>query len=270
MKKMAASWLIALAPVLGHSQGIPLNTTSGGDIGLEISGRSYESERNGAFEESIKGRKLGLVGSFTQAYDNQWFWGGEGRIATGATSLDSRNSISLGQRSGDPETTLELRLTAGLDIATGNQMLSPYAGLGYQSTTSYLKGYTSLNGSSTTRGRDLVYIPLGVTHRAVISETARFATTFEYDLLLDADQQTYYTDFVGGTQDLQTSHSKGYGARLRFAYETARWSTSLFYHHWRLDASPAGTFVLGGTVYSTTHPENVVRELGLQLRYRFH
>lgn len=266
MKKLAAGWLIALAPLLVHAQGLPLNTTTGGDIGLEISSRTYESEVNGAFLESIKGRKLGIAGSFTQALENGWFWGGDARIATGGTSLD--NALA-GQRSGDPETTTEVRLTIGTDFAVGTQMLSPYAGLGYQGVTSYLKGYTSLGDASTTRSRDLVYLPLGVTHRFAVGETARFATTLEYDVLLEAQQQTHLTEIVGYTQDLSTTQRKGSGARLRLAYETARWSTSLFYQQWNLDASDPGTYVDGGTVYTARHPENVTRELGLQLRYRF-
>lgn len=266
--KLAATWLMALAavPAFVQAQGIPLNTTSGSDFGILISDQSYEADRDGVFAMSVVGKKIGVVGSFTQALGNDWFWGGDARLTTGATAL---NSTTLGRRSGDPETTMELRLTGGTDFTAGSQVLSPYAGLGYRAVFSYLKGYTNNGSASTSRSSTLVYVPLGVTHRFKVAEDARFATTLEYDYLLEGMQRTHYTEIIGYTEDLRTTQRKGHGARLNLAYETARWSTGVFFHYWDIKESEVGTYATTTTVYAATHPRNVTREVGLQIRYRF-
>jgi len=269
MKRWLNVWLLVLSmvPAIGQAQtALPLKTISGSDLGIQLSDHSYESDRDGAFAMSVLGKKIGIIGSFTQA-NSDWYWGGDARIATGATSF---NSATLGRRSGDAETLMDFRLLVGRDIGNGSQVLSPYIGLGYRSMFSYLKGYTDTGAASASRSSTQSYIPLGVTHRFRAGTDARIATTLEYDYLLEGTQRTYYTDIIGYTEDLRNAQRLGYGARLNLAYETVRWSAGVFYHYWNIQESEVGTYSDGTFVYSTTEPHSITREVGLEIRYRFH
>lgn len=269
MKTWPVVWLLALGmvPALAHAQGNSLQTESGGDIGIQVFDYAFDADRNGVFDMSLASKKLGVVGSFTQAFADGWFWGGDGRYATGATTF---SSAARGSNSGNSENLLELRLTLGRDIKAGTQALSPYAGLGYRSIYSNLKAYTNTGFVSPTRTSNQVYLPVGITHRFALGDKARVATTVEADYLIAGTQQTRYTDIVGYISDLSVTQKKGYGGRLAMAYETARWSAGVFYHYWNIQESEVGTYADSTTVFSATEAHNITRELGIQLKYRFH
>lgn len=269
MKYRPMAWLLTLSSLslLAHAQGIPLDTRSGSELGIALSDYSFESDRDGVFAMSVQGKKLGITGSFVQALNNGWYWGGDGRIATSTTSM---TSATLGRRSGDPETLGEARLTLGRDLDSDSQVLSPYTGIGYRSIYSYLKGYTDTGNMSTTRSHTMSYILFGATHRLRLGSDARLATTLEYDYMLEGTQRTNYTDIAGYTQDLHNSQRLGHGARFQFAYETQDWSAGVFYHYWNIQESDVGTYAAGPTVYVATEPHNITRELGVLLKYRFH
>lgn len=267
-EKIACGWLMALimAPSLAHAQGVSLRTTSGGDLGVQVLGYSYDAERNGTSELALASKKIGIVGSFTSAHPDGWFWGGEGRYASGGTTF---YSATRGSNSGNPESLIELRLLAGKDIITGAHVWAPHIGLGYRSIYSNLKGYTDAGYVSPTRTANQVYLPIGVTHRMAAGPDARWSTTAEADYLLTGTQQTRYTDIVGYVSDLNVTQRRGYGARLTLAYETVRWSAGIFFHYWNLDESELGTYANSTTFYSSTEARNVTREAGIQLRFRF-
>lgn len=248
------------------AQVLPLRTVDVGEIGLQVSDYSYEADRGGTFAMSLLGKKLGLVAGFTQALGNTWFWGGEIRALTGATAF---SSATTGRRSGDTETLTELKLTAGSDFELGRHVIAPYAGLGYRTVFSLLKGYTSTGNAMPSRNAEQAYLPLGLTHRMHSGPAARIATTLEYDYLLGGTQRTQYTDISGYTQDLSNSQRQGHGARLRIAYETRHWSAGLFFHYWNVEESQEGTYAKGTTVYTSTEPHNISRETGVEIRYRF-
>ena len=115
----------------------------------------------------------------------------------------------------------------------------------------------------------MLYLPLGVTHRFRLSEQARWATTLEYDHLIEGTQKSYMTDIVGYTSDLENQQNKGRGLRLNLAYETTTWSAGVFYHQWNIADSEMGTFTSTTAVYSGYEPKNTTREIGVQLKYRF-
>lgn len=269
MKKWKAVCLLALGmgPLLAQGQGISLKTETGGDFGIQVFEYTFDADRDGAFDMALASKKIGVVGSFTRAYPDGWFWGGDARYATGATSF---SSAAQGSNSGNSENLLELRLTAGRDIQAGSQILSPYAGLGYRSVYSNLKDYTSTGYVSPTRTANQVYIPFGLTHRFAVNNKARVATTVEADYLLTGTQQTRYTDIVGFVSDLSVTQKRGFGGRLAVAYETAQWSAGIFYHYWNIQESEIGTYADSTTVFSATEAHNITRELGMQLRYRYY
>jgi len=268
MLNWTAPWLLALAalPALAQAQGLPLKTVTGGDVGIQVFGHTFDADRDGAFDMWLASRKIGLAGSIAQVLEDDWHWGGEARMATGVTSY---SSAARGSNSGNAETLTEFRLTLGHDFTVGQQVLAPYAGLGYRTVLSYLKGYTNAGYVSPTRSGNLVYLPIGVIHRYSLGSDARLATTLEYDHLLQGTQKTHYTDIVGYVSDLSVTQKKGKGARLSVAYETARWSTSVFFHYWNIEESEVGTYANTTTVFSATEAHNISRELGIQIRYRF-
>lgn len=257
---------LALMPLLAQAQGLALHTATGSELGVQLYGHAYDADRNGASDLSMESRKLGVAGSFTQALADGWYWGGDGRYAWGATTY---SSAARGRNSANPETLAEVRVIAGRDVAMGSQLLSPYAGLGYRSVDSRLKGYTDTGYVSPSRIGNLVYLPIGVTHRMRLEPGARLSTTLEGDYVLGGTQTTRYTDIAGYVSDLNVSQRQGYGARLGLAYETENWSTGLFFHYWNLQESEPGTYANGTTVYTATEAHNVTREIGIQLKYRF-
>lgn len=269
MKKLTAAWMIALStvPALVHAQGIPLKTTSGGDVGFQISDYKYEEDANGAFFMSLEGKKIGLTGSFTQALDNNWYWGGDARYVKGNTSY---TSASTGSSSGNDEDYVDLRLTTGKDFEPGGSVLSPFAGFGYRSLSVNTKQYTSTGNAMYRRKSTYIYIPVGLTHRVRLNGESRISTTLEYDYLLEGTQRSYLTDVVGYTSDLYNTQRKGYGARLNLAYETANWSAGVFYHYWNIQDSDIGTYTMTPNLYNTgIEPHNITREFGVQVKYRF-
>lgn len=268
MKKQTAIWLIALSSVsaLSHAQGIPLQTRNGGSLGILVSDQSFEADRNGAFDMYLAGKKIGISGDFTQVLPSGWYWGGDARMAWGATTF---SSAARGSNSASAESLTEVRFTAGRDIELGSTVLSPYIGLGYRSVLSLLKGYTTTGHVSPTRDGNLVYVPLGLTHRLRLGADARLATTLEYDYLLQGTQRTQYTDIQGYIRDLSVTQNKGRGLRLGLARETRHWSAGVYYHYWDIDESEAGTYANATTIFTATEAHNITRELGIQIRYHF-
>lgn len=268
MKKFVTLSLACLAATAVHAQGMPLKTTTGSEIGIQISGYKYEEDVNGSFFMSLQGNKVGVTGSFTQAYEDDWYWGGDARFANGHTDYQS---ASTGTKSANPDFYLDARLTVGRDFETGQQVLSPYAGLGYRYLNNDLRGYSSTGAVGYRRTSSYIYIPIGVTHRFRVSNDARFATTFEYDYLLQGIQRSYMTDITsaGNNTDLDNLQRNGHGLRLNLAYETPRWSAGVFYHYWNIADSEIGTYTRPGFVLSGYEPHNITREVGVQVKYRF-
>lgn len=268
MTRWLAPLLLPLAtlPLALRAQEIPLHTVTGSELGIQLFGQAYDADRDGAADLSMESRKLGITGSFTQALADGWYWGGDGRYAWGATTY---TSATRGRNSANPETLAEVRLIAGRDFAAGHHIISPYAGLGYRSIDSRLKGYTDTGYVSPNRVGNLVYLPLGAIHRMRLDATSRLSTTLEGDYLLGGTQTIRYTDIAGYVSDLNVSQKSGYGARLAVAYETDNWSTGIFLHYWNIQESEPGTYANGTTVYTATEAHNVSREIGVHLKYRF-
>ena len=256
---------------LSHARGMPLNTSSGAEVGLQLSHSSREEDDEKGYFMNLKGRKIGLMGSFTQSLAERWYWGGDLRISWG----DSNQNGSSSAKGSTPETHTDTRLTLGRDFPFGNQMMSTYLGLGYRTVSSdILSGSTAYE-----RNSNYTYMPLGLTHRFRLGADARFATTFEYDYLIEGLQQNNVSGYTNGTythtSGITMAQRKGRGMRLQMAYETTDWSAGLFFQHWDIGASDVGV----GTGYDNTtlnplaiygtEARNITREIGVQLKYRF-
>lgn len=269
MKQPIAVCLFALLalPALVQAQNISLKTLNGGTLGILVSDQSFEADRGGVFDMHLAGKKLGISGSFTQVLPNDWYWGGDARMAWGATTF---SSATRGSNSASPETLTDIRFTVGRDLQLGKVVLSPYAGLGYRSLVSFLNGYTTSGHISPARDSTLVYLPLGLTHRFRLGPDARIASTLEYKHLLQGTQRTKYTDIAGYTNDLNVTQNKGRGMRLGLARETSRWSAGVYYHYWDIQESELGTYANTTTVFSATEAHNISREVGIQIKFQFH
>jgi hypothetical protein len=269
MKKLKVAWLIGLVTfsALLQAQGIPLKTTTGGDVGLQASSYKYEETQNDSFFMSYEGKKIGLTGSFTQALENSWYWGIDARYATGSNSY---TSATRGNSSNNSESYVDLRVTAGKDFEGTSNLLSPYAGLGYRSLSDDSINYSTTGNLGYRRKSTYIYIPIGVTHRVRLGAESRLSTTLEYDYLFQGTQRSYWTDIVGYTSDMYNTQRYGYGARLSVAYETATWSAGIFYHYWNIQDSDIGAYTIDPNLYNTgIIPSNISQEFGVQVKYHF-
>lgn len=269
MKNLTATCIIALStfPALVNAQQISPRTTNGGDIGLQISDYKFEADRDGVFDKSREGKKIGLTGSFNQALENNWYWGGDARYASGNTVF---TSATRGTNSANPESYLDMRITVGKDLEFWGNVLSPYTGFGHRTLTDDTSNYTD-TGRIVYREKSVyLYVPIGLTHRFRLGSQSRFSTSVEYDYLLEGTQISYWTNIVGYTSDLYTTQRKGFGGRLSFAYETVTWSATLFYHYWNIQDSDLGNYTDSLlNIYSDITPHNITKEVGVQIKFRF-
>ena len=270
LKKSFTFGLLVLAGFLvpAHADNLSLKTISGFDIGGQISSYKYEeTDPNGNFFMSLEGSKIGATGSYTRALNNNWYWMADGRFAAGSTNY---TSAATGSKGSNPDRYLDLRFLVGRDCEVGNYVLTPFAGAGYRTLYNDLTGYTSTGNIGYRRTSRYAYLPLGLTHRFHVNDQARVATTLEYDYLLEGTQRSYTTDISGYTSDLVNTQRNGYGLRLNVAYETMPWSVGVFYHYWNIQDSDVGTYTDATRVYSGIEPRNTTKEVGIQIRYRFH
>ncbi len=247
---------------------MPLTTTTGGDIGIQVSSYHYEEDVNDAYFMSLDGKKLGITGSFTQTLPDNWYWGADGRYVGGNVDYDSAGS---GSKSANPDAYFEGRVTVGRDFEFDAQVLAPYTGLGYRYLNNDLRGATTTGASGYRRTSNYIYLPLGVVHRMRAGAQARWATTLEYDYLVQGLQRSYVTDVTAGayTSDLENLQRSGYGLRLSLAYEQEDWSIGVFYHYWNIARSDTGVYTDATKVYTGYEPHNITTEGGVQLKYRF-
>jgi hypothetical protein len=249
------------------AQVMPLQTTNGSELGVEVSSYRYEETLNGAFFMATEGNKVGLNAAFSQALGDDWFWGGDIRQSHGNVSYSSASS---GTKGGNPDIITEIRITGGRDRAWGTQVLSPYFGLGYRMLFNDLRGYSTTGAAGYRRISHYTYLPLGVTHRLRLDTQTRLSTTLEYDLFLEGRQQSFLSDINAASNDPTNTQREGYGVRLMVNYETLPWSVGLFVHHWNIADSDLALQTLGGTPYALImEPRNTTREVGLTFKLRF-
>lgn len=269
MKKTVALGLYAVANLLCAAQaaGPSLNTTTGGDIGLQASTYRYEEVVNDRTFMTTQGTKLGVTASGVRALESDdwrgWFVGADGRIAGGYVDYEGS-----GTKSGVSDNLVEFRVTGGRDFAMNGYVLAGFAGVGMRKLYNDLRGQTSTGATGYRRDSTYLYLPLGVTHRFAWNEQARVSTTLEYDYLLEGSQLSYTTDF-GALNDARNVQRKGYGMRLSSAYEMRQWSFGVFYNYWNIDDSERATYILLPYLYTVIEPKNSTREFGVAIKYRF-
>ena len=254
-----------MMPAFTHADNLPLTTTSGSELGLQISDYKYEEQFNGAFLMSNAGTKWGFTGSYTQTVGNGWYWSGDARFALGEVKY-----TGTGTKEGNPDLLFDGRLIGGKDFARGKYLLSPYAGLGYRMLYNDLRGLTSSGAAGYRRTSRYIYLPLGLTHRFRWDDQARVSTSVEYNYFLEGKQQSFLSDSNSQSNDPVNTQKNGYGIRLVSSYETMSWSLGLFYQFWSLKDSDRSALTAAGVpVGYVIEPQNTSTEVGIQLKYRF-
>jgi hypothetical protein len=259
-------WLLTGLPLIAAAQPLPLNSYTGGEVGVQISDYSYEEEVDDTFFMSLEGRKVGLVGSYTWAVRNGLYWQFDGRYAVGVNHYKSNRT---GELSTNPDEYADGRVYVGRDWDRGSQLLSFYGGLGVRTLKVDSRGYTTTGHLGYRRTSEYLYMPLGLVHRFRIGNAARWSTILEYDHLLQGTQTSYLSDIQGYDSDLKNQQFKGRGTRMSMAYETAQWSLGVFYQVWDVADSERGALVIGNTISVGLEPHNIAKEVGAQLRFRF-
>lgn len=241
------------------------HTIAGTELGIQSSSYKYEEEVNGAFFMSNQGRKLGLTWTATsQNFKSDWHAIWDFRYAVGNVEYKSAS----GTGNGVPDRLWDMRILFGKDYLAGGNVFFPYYGLAYRILYNDLR---KLGSGGYRRESEYLYLPLGVTHRFMISDKSRFVTTLEYDIFLDGTQTSYLSDIDPGLNNIKNGQHKGNGYRLSATYDYSRWSLGLFYIRWKIadsDYSPI-TYYGAITVYSGLEPKNETKESGIQMRYRF-
>lgn len=245
-----------------------IKTINGNEWGVSLSSYAYEEPSLGM---SIKGDKLGLNHLGTKLLDEGWFVKDDVRWAFGAV-----NYVGSGYQSGVPDWYVDARVLLGQDI--GEVGFSSFVGMGYRYLFNDLRGYSSSGAIGYRRESNYFYIPVGLTHRFVLQDSAVFATTLEFDQLLFGRQVSKLSDLVGhagytSASDITNIQTSGLGIRLDVMYEMDDLAWGPFFHTWHISQSGAVLRPLtqngASTWYNFSEPRNHTREFGLRMRSRF-
>lgn len=264
---LATLFLVAGLPIAALAQALPLTTLNAGELGFDVSSYRYQETGNGSSFMSNEGNKVGIAAGFSQALPDHWFWGVDARHASGNVSY---TSASTGSKGNNPDAITEYRLTGGKDYAFGSFVLAPYFGLGQRELSNDMRGYTTTGSAGYRRFSEYTYMPIGITHRMRAGTDARWSTSLEYDVLLEARQKSYMSDVNSTSNDPVNVQRQGYGMRLVASYETFFWTFGAFAHYWSLGDSDQALRTLSGVPSGLImQPQNTTREVGLQFRLRF-
>lgn len=262
---VCSGMVLACTTLASHADDtLSLNTSSGYEVGAQISRYLYEEEVDGNFFMHTKGNRFGLTGAATWTFGNDWYVGGDIRY-----SYSEVNYKGTGTHGGIPDKLWEVRATGGKDFSMNSYLLSPYIGIGYRNLVNELsetgpKGYR--------RESEYWYLPVGLTHRFQFDSESRISTSIEYDYFLRGQQQSDLSDVdrFPGFNNAKNDQNHGYGLRTTVAYERKDWSVGLFYDYWKIADSESTSLTNYGAPFGQLmEPKNTTDEYGVQVKYRF-
>lgn len=222
---------------------------------------------------STKGDKFGIGHAGALPLDGDWFIKDDVRFVNGRVDY-----VGSGFQAGVPDWYVEARGLLGQDFQFGSAMYSPYVGFGYRYLFNDLRGYSSSGAIGYRRESNYFYIPVGVTHRFALQDSAVLATTVEFDHLLSGRQVTRISDLVGHSGytsafDIRNAQSSGFGFRADVMYEMDDLAFGPFLTIWRISQSDSvlQPITRNGMTnwYYFSEPENRTSEFGLRMRFRF-
>ena len=247
-----------------------IKTNSGNELTISVSSSLYEEPSLGM---STKGDKLGVGHLGALVMNGDWFIKDDVRFANGAVDY-----VGSGYQAGVPDWYVEARGLIGRDIQFGEAVFAPYVGIGYRHLLNDLRGYSSDGSIGYRRESNYLYVPIGVTHRFRLQDSAVWSTTFEFDKLLSGRQFSRLSDLVGhngysDAPDISNVQSGGFGFRADMMYEMDDWAFGPFLNVWRIDKSDSVVRPITSnnvvTWYSFTEPQNRTKEFGMRMKFRF-
>lgn len=253
-----------------HAGGASVKTSGGSEFGLSVSSYRYEEPSLGM---SNKGDKFGVNHLGIEVLDGDWFVKDDLRFAYGGVDY-----VGSGYQSGAPDWYVDARGLVGRDIQFGNAIYSPFVGVGYRYLFNDLRGYSSSGAIGYRRESNYLYVPIGLTHRFTLQDSAVLATTLEFDHLLIGRQLSRLSDLVGhsgytSASDVSNSQSSGFGFRADIMYEMGDLALGPFLNIWRISKSDSVLQPLTqngvSTWYYFSEPENRTSEFGLRMRFKF-
>lgn len=253
-----------------HAVGASVKTSDRSEFGLSVSAYSYEEPSLGM---SNKGDKFGVYHLGTKLLDGDWFVKDDLRFAYGSVDY-----VGSGYQSDTPDWYVDARGLVGRDFQLGNAVYSPFIGIGYRYLFNDLRGYSSTGAIGYRRESSYLYVPIGLTHRFVLQDSAVLATTLEFDNLLMGRQVSRLSDLVGhagytSALDVSNSQSSGFGFRADVMYEMDDLAFGPFLNIWRISKSDSVLQPVthnGSTAwYYFYEPENRTTEFGLRMRLSF-
>ena len=262
-KLFLGGMVLACTTLPAHADdAISLNTSSGYEVGAQLSRYLYEEEKDGHFFMHTKGNRLGLTGAATWAFGNDWYVNGDIRY-----SYSEVNYKGTGTHGGIPDKLWEVRAIGGKDFSLDGYLLSPYIGIGYRNLVNEL---AEVGRGGYRRESEYWYLPVGLTHRFQVDSESRISSSVEYDYFLRGQQQSDLSDVAPGLNNQENHQNHGYGLRATLAYERKDWSVGLFYDYWKIaDSEPASLTNYGLPIGQLMEPKNTTDEYGIQVKYRF-
>lgn len=247
-----------------------IQTRGGNQMSVSVSSYLYEEP---SMSMSLKGDKLGVNHVGTAVLEGGWFFKDDIQFVMGRVDY-----VGSGFQPSVPDWYVETRGMLGKDIEVAHSMFSPYIGFGYRYLFNDLRGNSSDGSIGYRRESNYLYIPLGVTHRFNVDETAVLATTIEFDKFVSGKQITRLSDLSGyvgyvGVADIENRQKSGFGYRAEVMYELSDWAFGPFINVWRIDQSDfVPRFMLcNGTVQwcVLSEPQNRTTEFGMKMRFKF-
>jgi len=255
---------------VAQAESARINTNSGNELTISVSSYLYEEPSLGM---STKGDKFGVGHIGALVLNGDWFIKDDVRFANGAVDY-----VGSGYQAGMPDWYVEARGVIGRDIQLGEAVFAPYVGIGYRHLFNDLRGYSSTGAIGYRRESNYLYVPIGVTHRFRLQDSAVWSTTFEFDKLLSGRQFSRLSDLVGhdgysDAPDISNNQSGGFGFRADMMYEMDDWAFGPFLNIWRIDKSDSVVRPITqnsvSTLYSFTEPQNRTTEFGMRMKFKF-
>ena len=210
-----------------------------------------------------------MKASFT--FDNDWFVKADSRYAYGSAKYSGS-----GTQSNIPYSYYDLRGLFGYDFSfseLGDFFLAPYTGLGYRYLFDNQGCQATSGANSYNRSSFYVYLPISVTHRAMINDAHKLETNFEYDYLIQWTQFSHLSQAAPYLPDVTNQWFRGYGLRLSSMYQFSESSVWPYVTYWNIQNSNAVTHVItvNGINYRLTayEPANNSIEAGIKVAYSF-
>lgn len=236
------------------------------DLTFDVTDYSYsETDDNGNFQMTDDSKwpflSLGVRDWDRPAEDGKFGLIYNGEATYGHTHYHGRSAGTMMKRyyKGRLEGNLTCRL---------NDMITPFAGLGYRIVHDDSGGHFPSNGGvSYDRQNHLVYVPFGF----LINPVENLTFKAQANAVLLGRQISFTSDGDTGYPDGHNQQDKGWGVDFAADYRmTEKWSVYGFYRYWSIDRSDSDCGDVAGQGYVCWwEPDNTTTEIGVGVAYKF-